>query len=97
MVKQVVWSPKAQAERKSVLEYWVKRNKSKTYSLKLNRLIKEAINLIISNPDIGRKTDIPNVRIKIIRDYLIFYEIRDESLHILSFWHSRQDPQKIKF
>lgn len=51
----------------------------------------------MSNPDIGRKTDIPNVRIKIIRNYLIFYEIKGDSLHILSFWDNRQDPQKIKF
>jgi plasmid stabilization system protein ParE len=97
MVKDIIWSPLAQSQRKSVLEYWINRNKSKSYSIKLNRLIKEAITLISSNPEIGRKTDIPNVRIKIVRDYLIFYEIQDESLHILTFWDSRQNPKKLKF
>jgi plasmid stabilization system protein ParE len=83
MVKQVVWSPRAQSERKSVLKYWLIRNKSKTYSLKLNLLIKEGISLILSNQEIGRKTDVPNVRIKIVRDYLIFYEVQNETIYIL--------------
>jgi plasmid stabilization system protein ParE len=83
MVKQVVWSPRAQSERKSVLKYWLNRNKSKTYSLKLNLLIKEGISLILSNQEIGRKTDVPNVRIKIVRDYLIFYEVQNETIYIL--------------
>ncbi|MFT6214412.1 MAG: toxin YoeB [Roseivirga sp.] len=96
MVKQVVWSPRAQSERKSVLKYWLNRNKSKTYSLKLNLLIKEGISLILSNQEIGRKTDVPNVRIKIVRDYLIFYEVQNETIYILSFWDSRQNPEKLR-
>ncbi len=96
MVKQVIWSPQAQSQRRSILQYWVDRNKSNAYSIKLNKLIKEAIALVLSNPEIGRKTDIPNVRVKIVRDYLIFYEIQNESLHILAFWDSRQNPQKLK-
>jgi len=52
--------------------------------------------LLLSNPEIGRKTDIPNVRIKIVRDYLIFYEVQNESILILSFWDSRQNPEKLK-
>ncbi|MFT6053852.1 MAG: toxin YoeB [Roseivirga sp.] len=96
MVKQVVWSPRAQSERKSVLKYWLNRNKSKTYSLKLNLLIKEGISLILSNQEIGRKTDVPNVRIKIVRDYLIFYEVQNETIYILSFWDSRQNTEKLR-
>jgi len=96
MVKQIIWSPRAQSERKAVLSYWINRNKSKNYSIKLSKLIKEAISLLLSNPEIGRKTDIPNVRIKIVRDYLIFYEVQNESILILSFWDSRQNPEKLK-
>jgi plasmid stabilization system protein ParE len=96
MVKQVFWSPRAQSERKSVLKYWLIRNESKTYSLRLNLLIKEGISLILSNQEIGRKTDVPNVRIKIVRDYLIFYEVQNETIYILSFWDSRQNPEKLR-
>ena len=32
----VVWTPKAKEELKEILVYWKKRNKSNTYSVKLN-------------------------------------------------------------
>lgn len=46
MVKQVVWSVQAQNDRKQILEYWRLRNKSNTYSKKLNQLFKDSIKLI---------------------------------------------------
>ncbi|MCE7992270.1 MAG: type II toxin-antitoxin system RelE/ParE family toxin [Roseivirga sp.] len=96
MVKRVTWTPRAQNERKEVLKYWIRRTKSKTYSQKLNLLIKQAIRLIREYPKIGKPTDIDNVRIKIVRDYLIFYELVEDELHILAFWDSRQNPEKLK-
>jgi toxin YoeB len=95
MVKRVIWTPRAQDERKEVLKYWVNRTQSKTYSRKLNLLIKQAIRLIREYPQIGKPTDIDNVRIKIVRDYLIFYELVQDEIHILAFWDSRQDPEKL--
>ncbi len=74
MAKRVIWTKNAQQERMGILEYWLERNKSKTYSIKLDNLFKESINLLKIRPDIGKKTDIENVRIKIVREYLIFYE-----------------------
>lgn len=47
-------------------------------------------------PEIGRKSDIEHVRVKIVRDYLIFYESTTDVLYILSVWDSRQDPNKLK-
>jgi toxin YoeB len=96
MVKRVIWSPRAQTERKEILDFWFKRNKSKTYSRKLNRLFKEAINLIIDYPEIGNRADLENVRAKIIRDYIMFYEINDDELFILSIWDTRQNPENLK-
>lgn len=96
MVKRVIWSPRAQAERKEILDYWFKRNKSKTYSRKLNRLFTEAINLIIDYPEIGKRTDLENIRAKIIRDYIMFYEINDDKLFILSIWDTRQNPENLE-
>ncbi|WP_286754885.1 type II toxin-antitoxin system RelE/ParE family toxin [Roseivirga sp. UBA838] len=96
MVKRVIWSPRAQTERKEILDFWFKRNKSKTYSRKLNRLFKEAINLIIDYPEIGKRTDLENVRAKIIRDYIMFYEINVDELFILSIWDTRQNPENLE-
>lgn len=96
MVRRVIWTPRAQEERKEVLNYWVKRTRSKNYSKKLNLLIRQAIRLIKEYPQIGKPTDIDNVRIKIVRDYLVFYELVDDEIHILAFWDSRQDPKRLR-
>ena len=74
MVKQVVWSLRAQEDRKDILDYWRQRNKSNTYSKKLNQLFKESVKIIIDFPQIGKLTDDTNTRIKIVRNYLIIYE-----------------------
>ena len=96
MVKQVVWSLIAQNDRKGILHYWRLRNKSNTYSKKLNQLFKESIQIIRDFPQIGKLTDDSNTRIKIVRDYLIFYEETETQILILTIWDSRQDPDKLK-
>lgn len=91
MARQIIWTITAQSERREILAYWVKRNKSKTYSRKLNILIVDSLKNISKNPLIGRKTEVTNVRVKIIRDYLLFYEITASSIYVLSIWDSRRD------
>ena len=96
MAKQVIWSLKAQDNKRNILDYWRKRNQSNTYSKKLNLLFKEAINIIKDFPQIGKLTDSTNIRIKIVRDYLIIYEDTETTIYILAIWDGRQDPNKLK-
>ena len=96
MAKQIVWSQRAQRDRKEILEYWRVRNKSNTYSKKLNRLFKESIKIITDFSEIGKPTDQANTRIKIVKDYLIIYEETETQILILTIWDSRQDPGKLK-
>jgi len=96
MVKQVVWSPRAHKDRKDILDYWRKRNKSNTYSKKLNQLFKEAIHIVRDFPRIGKQTDEPNTRLKIVRDYLKFCEETTTQILILTIWDSRQNPDRPK-
>lgn len=93
MAKEVIWSPTAQDDRKKILLYWRTRNKSNAYSKKLNRLFKEAITLIAEYPSIGRPTDQLNIRIKIVREYLVVYEETDNQIYILAIWDGRQNPE----
>ena len=95
MAKQVIWSRKAQDDRKKILTYWIERNKSNTYSIKLDSLFRKVIHLIHEYPQIGKPTDDKKARIKIVKDYLIIYEETDTSLVILSIWDSRQNPEKL--
>ncbi|MFD2036599.1 type II toxin-antitoxin system RelE/ParE family toxin [Belliella marina] len=76
------------------MKYWKNRKKSIQYSKKLDSLFWDAIKLIQLHPEVGKSTDEGNVRFKIVRDYLIFYEVKFEKILILSFWDSRRDPTK---
>jgi toxin YoeB len=96
MAKQVKWSLRAQDDRKQILEYWRHRNKSNTYSKKLDNQFREAVNIIRDFPQIGKQTDDQKARIKIVKDYLLIYEEADNSIIILTIWDSRQDSKKLE-
>ncbi len=96
MARQVIWSLRAQNDKREILGYWKQRNKSNTYSKKLNELFKESIKIILDFPQIGKVTDDTKARIKIVRDYLIIYEETETQIFILTIWDSRQDPEKLK-
>ena len=93
--KQIIWAPRAQQDRLKILEYWLQRNKSIDYSRKLYDLINSATELLSVYPEIGKPTDIENVRVKIVRDYLIIYENKKDRIEILTIWDGRRDPKKL--
>ena len=92
--RKVNLTVKANKEIKQILEYSILRNKSRTFSIKLNKLILYNIGLLADHPTIGRKTDVEKVRVKIVRDYLIFYEFSGSELIILSIWDGRREDKK---
>ena len=97
MVQEIIWSRRAQNDRIEILNYWIKRNKSNTYSKKLNILFEEAVKIISQYPHIGKPTDNLNARIKVVRDYLIIYELDDKDrLIVLTIWDSRQNPSRLE-
>ena len=96
MAKQVIWSLKAQQDKKEIFKYWSQRNKSNRYNKKLNQLFKQAILLLREHPYIGRSTDDGSVRIKIVKEYLLIYEVTETSINILSIWDGPQDPSKLE-
>ena len=96
MAEKIVWTLKAKKELVEILQYWIDRNKSNAFSLKLNSLIEAQLNLILEQPKIGRKTDIPNVYIKIIHKYLLYYEFVDDILYILTIRHGSQNSEDVE-
>ena len=93
--RKINWTKEANFERKEILDYWIIRNKSKTYSIKLNKLFINTLKQISDNPKIGRKTNFENVRVKIVRDYLLFYEFDPKQIKVLSLWDGRRDDSTI--
>ena len=97
MAKKITWTVRALKDRKNILKYWIDRNKSNHYSIKLDNLFRESVSLISNFPEIGKVTNDKAVRIKIIKDYFILYQTLDTEIIILTIWDSRRDPEKLKF
>ena len=93
--RKIVWSLQAKNNRIQILEYWIEHNKSNEYSKKLNNLFKEAVEFIAEFPTIGKLTDDNLARIKIVRDYWIVYDIRENGIFTLAIFDSRQNPLKL--
>jgi toxin YoeB len=94
MARQIIWTKRAQKERTDILKFWKEHNQSITFSRKLNDLIKDSLTLISRHPFIGKPSVKENVRIKVLRNYLIIYEITPTEIVVLSIWDNRQNPEK---
>jgi len=89
MVKsKIVWSNRAKKRLYGILEFYIQRNKSKSYSNKLNRLLQKEVKILLKFPEIGLKTTEDTTRGLIIDDYIIFYEITDDKIIIHTIWDS---------
>ena len=97
MVKrQVIWSHKARIKLVQILDFYIERNQNKIYSIKLNTEIKNQINILLKQPDIGIKTGIESIRGLIIKDITIFYENKKDYIVIHSIWDCRQNPDDLQ-
>lgn len=96
MVRKIIWTENARGELFDIFEYWNDRNKSKLFSIRLNDLINLQLSLIAQFPLSARETHIPNVRVKIIHKYLLYYEIKKGALVILSIRHGSKDPETLR-
>ena len=96
MAKRVIWTLSARSDRKQILDYWRQRNKSNTYSKKLNKIFQGAIEIISVYPQIGNPTTDQSVRVKAVKDYLLVYEESETHILILRVWDTRQEPKKFK-
>ncbi|GAB4246198.1 MAG: hypothetical protein Tsb0034_25090 [Ekhidna sp.] len=96
MVEKVVWTQTAYSQKIAVLDYWNKKNGSNSYSRKLEDAVNNAIELLQKFPHLGVKTQLANVRVKVIKNYLLIYRLSDDTIYVLLFWDSRQNPDDLK-
>lgn len=59
-------------------------------------MVEEQINLLAEFPKIARTTDIPNVKIKVVHKYLLYYEVGNDVVYILTFRHGSKNPKILK-
>jgi hypothetical protein len=75
MVRQIIWTKKAQKDRAAMFVFFNNRNKSFNYSNKLNDLFNEILKLLCRHPLIGKRSNRENVRVKVLKDF--FNYLRD--------------------
>jgi plasmid stabilization system protein ParE len=90
--RKIVWSNRAKIRLYAILDFYIVRNKSKVYSIKLQKLISREVNLLLKQPDLGLKTSENTTRGLIIENYIVYYEISGDKIIIHTIWDSRQNP-----
>lgn len=91
----VIWTRTADIQFVGILEYWVKRNKSNTYSKKLVKLVSERTKQIANKPLIYKATDFKDTRVASLGNFSIYYKVTDKEIIITAFWDNRQDLKKL--
>lgn len=94
--KEIIWSELAKLEFSNVLEFYVVRNENSDYSLKILEEVEDLLDTLSTNEFIGRLTSNKITRVIPMKVYLIFYEINNNRIEIISFWDNRQSIKKRK-
>lgn len=93
--KEVIWTETAALQRRSILEYWLQRNQSPTYSLKLLQLTNAKAAKIADNPLIYKRAEFPDTYVAAMGHFSLFYKITNHAIIITAFWDNRQDPKEL--
>ncbi len=81
--RNVVWTKTADLQFVGILEYWVKRNKSNSYSKKLVRLVAERTKQIAESPFLYKSTDFTDTRVASLGNFSIFYKVNEKQINHL--------------
>ncbi|MGB3949331.1 MAG: type II toxin-antitoxin system RelE/ParE family toxin [Bacteroidia bacterium] len=93
--RTVVWTFTAAKQRREILKYWTKRNKSTVYAEKLIKLTARQIKSILKHPESYKSVGYSDMRVSAMGYFSIYYKTTDEHLIITAFWDNRQDPKKV--
>lgn len=94
--RKIVWSHKARIKLFMILEFYAERNMSKIYSKKLYSKFSKELSLLITQPEIGIKTELDSVRGLIVEEFILFYEVTNEMIIVHTLWDTRQNPSDLR-
>ncbi len=93
--RRVVWTETAAKQRNNILRFWVRKNRSNSYSLKLLELSNQKAELIAANPKMYQLSEHPDTRVASLGHFSIYYKMNAKLIVITAFWDNRQDPKKL--
>lgn len=98
MLKEVVWSPSAESDFESILDYLVLNWNNKIVNRFINK-VDDTIDLILEDPKIFPLINIDlQIRKSVISKHnTIYYRENAEKIEVVRLFDSRQDPNKLKF
>lgn len=94
--KKVTWTDFAKEDFRGTLDFYNKRNKSKSYSKKLLKRIRSLIALLAKHPFLGSETEFESVRVIGANPFRIFYKAEKGCITILLIWDTRRNPENLQ-
>lgn len=89
---RLLWTRSALSDLTRLYEFLAPENRAAAAAT--IRLLANAPRRLLANPRIGqqlRQFESREVRRLVVRQYEIRYEIRDDVIHVLRLWHTRED------
>lgn len=90
---KITWAHEARLDMYSILEFYYMRNGNVTYSRKLNSRIHKSVSLLSKNPLLGVQSDYESVRVLIVDEFQVIYEVFNQLILIIMVWDSRRNPE----
>lgn len=93
--RRVSWTSRADFELYEILNYYVKRNKSRVYSTKLRNSIKQKLKVLNFSIALPQKTTKPNIFYFTHNHISVFFSFQDNTVYVKSVWDERRNPQSL--
>ncbi len=93
--RTVVWTRTADIQYAGILQFWVDKNKSNTYSKKLIKRVSARTEQIAKNPFLYKSADFKNTRVASLGHFSIYYQVLENKIIVTAFWDNRQDSKKL--
>jgi plasmid stabilization system protein ParE len=94
--RTIIWSSTAQELLNTIMHHYLKEDNNMMYCYKLSSNISNAVELIHENNYVGKSTNVQGVKILMLGNFKIFYEVVSSQVRILFLWDSRFKPENLK-
>lgn len=95
MALDVIWSTSSEKEFINTLKFWIEKNQSNNYSLKLFAEVIKLSEILSEYPNLGLKSTYKTNRIIITSNFKLIYEATKTQIKIKRFFDARRNPKSI--